>query len=373
MLGKTTLAFIYARALLCTGRDGAGASDPLVTCGECFPCRALLKGPFADFAFVLPRTKEITVTVVAEEYDNFAFAVRHPSNSPKRVVLIDSAHTLNTTTSNMMLKLFEEAPEATVFILATDHPYDLLPTVRSRCEEVKFTEESIELIESNLRASGFDRNVAAKAAQYSQGKWVLARMLTADFSEVKLNETKPKGKGDALARLNLLDLFDDLTEQYVTLAINLSNNAFIDSMLIAVDKLAGRLVESERRVILWTLPERELLTKDDKKTDERYEISQTRVNELKRQAFKTVLDHLRVTIARVATDAEASTVPDAPNARASAFPTLTAAERSIIRDRIAIISALLARAELWLLQNVVEEYILEALVSNIELSRSYAR
>jgi DNA polymerase III delta prime subunit len=314
MLGKTTLALIYARSLLCIGKK---SDIELTACGECFPCKAILTGNFSDFTFVLPRTKEITVETVRDDYDNFSFAVYHPSHSKRRVILIDSAHTLNEQSGNMMLKLFEEAPNATVFILVTDHPYDLLPTVKSRCEEIKFNEEPIARIETELRARHFDASMAKRAASLSQGKWVLANILVKDSELIKLIEITENEFYTVLAK-GYSGIFESVLEE-------------------ASKKLAGYLVLREKQLVEWTLPDKELLGKKDKKVDERYEVSQTRRNELERVAWRTMFDTLRNHLSK-----------------------LSAENRAVLK-KLPKVSDLLERADTWLMQNVTDDYILSAL------------
>ena len=189
-VGKTTLAVMLARALLCADWT---SGNGIRSCGRCFPCRAIESGPFSDFMFVLPRTKQITVESVLEDYGDFAAGLRLPQNARHRVILIDSAHALNETTGNMMLKLFEEAPDKTVFILVSDHPYDLLPTVRSRCEEVRLSEMPGAVIESELVKRGAEETAANTAARFSQGKWTLGETLSS-YGLRKIEKSKGKTK-----------------------------------------------------------------------------------------------------------------------------------------------------------------------------------
>ncbi len=314
MLGKTTLALIYARSLLCTSKV---SQYGLTSCGECYPCKAILSGQFSDFTFVLPRTKDITIETVRDDYDNFSFAIYHPNQSKYRVILIDSAHTLNEQSGNMMLKLFEEAPDATVFILVTDHPYGLLATVRSRCEEIKFKEEPIEKIEIGLRAKHIDASMARRASVLSQGKWVLANILAKDAELLRLIEASQNEFYNIIYKGNSFK-FDSLFDE-------------------AADKLALHLIAREHQIIEWTLPDRELLGKKDKKSEDRYEVSQTRKNELKRLAWRTMFDMLR-----------------------NHLSTLCLSNRAVLSE-LPSVSRLMDRADLWMMQNVTDTYILAAL------------
>jgi len=325
MVGKTTLALIYTRALMCMNRPKGAL---LECCGECFPCKALLAGPFSDFTFVLPRTKQITVQIVSEEYDDFSVALRHPVHSRKRVIMIDNAHTLNEQTGNMMLKLFEEAPDATVFILVTDHPYDVLPTIRSRCEEIRLCEEPALFLSEKLIESGTDPDCAKRASRFAQGKWVLARILADDKK--------------------LLEGVESLTSAFFEILGDYGDKAGFVSVFVEVSNtLSEHLEKREKEVIAWTLPDAKALGLKKKKELERWEVSQTRLNEIARSAQKTTLDWLREALVHEGCNT--------PVSEASAFA----------RSNILEITALIDRAETWLMQNVNEDYLFYALASSL--------
>lgn len=322
MTGKTTLALIYARTLLCTGEPSEGLSS----CGKCFACRSLAGGPFGDFTFVLPRTKQITVQIVEEEYGDFTNALRLPSHAARRIILIDSAHALNDQTGNMMLKLFEEAPDKTVFILVTDRPYDVLPTIRSRCEEIRFTAESAAFIEDNLVEYGFEQSVAGRAAALSQGKWVLAFWLARNAKLLGAAEKLLWDFGSVLKGTG-------------------SKDGFAGSLKEASKLLAGAMEEREAEVVSWTLPDKEVMDAKDKKTLDRWKVGATRVNELKRMAQLTAFDWLREGVVRHSLNMY-KTGGD-PYRRLKKLPQI------------------LDRAGLWLEQNVSEDYILAALMAKL--------
>ncbi len=322
MTGKTTLALIYARTLLCTGEP----ADGIFACGECFACRALMSGPYGDFTFVLPRTKQITVQIVEDEYGDFSGALRLPSHSARRIVFIDSAHALNDQTGNMMLKLFEEAPDKTVFILVTDRPYEVLPTIRSRCEEIRFTGESVDFIASELASRGYDEVAARRAASLSQGKWVLAETLMRE---------KP-----------LFDGAEKLMRDFASVLKGGGNKyGLMGSLMAAADELSDAMIRRESEVITWTLPDKEVLDVKDKKSLDRWSVGTTRSNELKRMAQITAFDWLREGLIKRSLEEK----------KAGGDPC----------ERLDKLPQALDRAGLWLEQNVSEDYILAALLAKL--------
>ena len=125
--GKHTLARLLAAAILCKGRDKP--------CGVCAPCRKALKGEHPDFITLTdPEHKNIAVRLVRQMRDDVFI---RPNESDYKIYLI--AQDLGIEGQNALLKILEEPPKYGVFILLTDNPEKLLPTVRSRCTELALT------------------------------------------------------------------------------------------------------------------------------------------------------------------------------------------------------------------------------------------
>jgi len=207
-LGKTTLATVLARALVCEeNRD----EPRLAFCGECYACRSIARGEQPEYVTLRPRSQDITVGQVEEEVGGFRSALLHPTLLSHRIFLIDDAHHLNETTSNQMLKLFEEAPEQTVFILVTDRPEMLLPTILSRGQKMRLLAEPVERLAPVVAEdAGVAAEVAAEAARMAGGRYVEALALAADANwrgNVKrLAGALLAGRGIAHAAADLAEL-----------------------------------------------------------------------------------------------------------------------------------------------------------------------
>ena len=95
-----------------------------------------------------------------------------------KVFVIEQAELLTAEAQNAMLKTLEEPAERTVIILLTDQPGLLLPTIRSRCQLVRFSPLPQEMVKSELEKRKIDKRTAASAAKLSQGslgtalKWI---------------------------------------------------------------------------------------------------------------------------------------------------------------------------------------------------------
>ena len=125
--GKHTLARLLAAAILCKGVDKP--------CGHCIPCRKALKNEHPDLITVEDREhKNIPVKLVREIRDDLFI---RPNESDYKIYLFPQD--LGMEGQNALLKVLEEPPKYGVFILLTDNPEKLLPTVRSRCTELPLT------------------------------------------------------------------------------------------------------------------------------------------------------------------------------------------------------------------------------------------
>ncbi|MCR4400221.1 MAG: DNA polymerase III subunit delta' [Syntrophomonadaceae bacterium] len=99
-----------------------------------------------------------------------------PHSARRRVVVMREAHLLSLEAANALLKTLEEPPEDAVVILVSDAE-DLLPTLRSRCQEVRFRPLPQAEIVAILRRQGFDGEQAVRAAALARGSLVRARQL----------------------------------------------------------------------------------------------------------------------------------------------------------------------------------------------------
>ncbi len=177
-LGKTTLATIIARALTCE-RNRPPAEPRLWFCGECYACRSIAEGAQNEYVLIRPTGTDIKV----EQLDGksgvlYAFSL-HPQHLSHRVLVLDEAHCLNSTTGNQMLKLFEEPPQKSVFILVTDKPELMLPTINSRALKIGLAPEAEDALRGYLRADlpQADEAALSEAAALSAGRYVDAMAL----------------------------------------------------------------------------------------------------------------------------------------------------------------------------------------------------
>lgn len=139
--GKHTLAKLLAAAILCKGKRKP--------CGACDPCRKVFSGNHPDFITVDdPEKKTVTVDLIRQARSDIYV---QPNESDHKIYLFPRAQDMGLPGQNALLKVLEEPPKYGVFLLLTDNPDKLLPTVRSRCTELKMLPLSEDVLRRQLR------------------------------------------------------------------------------------------------------------------------------------------------------------------------------------------------------------------------------
>lgn len=172
--GKTTMARILAKALLCRNAETAraeGASGCMPD-GTCEECELIAEGNHPD-VYELDAASRTGVDNVREEIINSVnFA---PVRGKYKIYIIDEVHMLTTAAFNALLKTLEEPPAHVIFVLCTTDPQKILETILSRCQRFDFHRIGNEDIEHRLsyvcEQEGFDYDDEALAivARHAKG------------------------------------------------------------------------------------------------------------------------------------------------------------------------------------------------------------
>jgi DNA polymerase-3 subunit delta' len=153
--GKATVARAFAAALL---SDGAADPDSARQRVE--------HGVHPDLTWVTPSgAAEMLVSDIDEPV--VAAAARTPFEARRRVFVIERAETMNDQAANRMLKTLEEPAAFAHLVLLTDRPGEILPTIASRCQHVRFDAPSADEIAERLK--GIDRTTAQACARLGLG------------------------------------------------------------------------------------------------------------------------------------------------------------------------------------------------------------
>lgn len=219
--GKLPLALAYAQYILCPNRTETDS------CGVCPTCQKMQKLVHPDLHFVVPTaaTKKIKSNpesdLFMEEWREYVIenqgyvdtsswytfldvenkqgymSVRDAASLLRKlsmksyegeykIAIIWMAEKMRTDTANKLLKLLEEPPEKTVFLLIAEDGEELLATIKSRTALVKIPSIELHEIETALKVRlGCNDKQAHDAAMISEGNWITACHSVQDLEEHK--------------------------------------------------------------------------------------------------------------------------------------------------------------------------------------------
>ena len=161
-VGKRAAAIALAQLLNCPTPKGADA------CGVCASCTRIARLVHADIFLVRPSdTGAIKVDQVRDAIERTGY---RPFEGRRRVVIVDDADAMLPEAQNALLKTLEEPPAGSMFVLVTSRPDLLLPTVRSRCQRLRFGRLAAEDVAGVLvKSHGYDKAEAQAAAAAADG------------------------------------------------------------------------------------------------------------------------------------------------------------------------------------------------------------
>jgi DNA polymerase-3 subunit delta' len=171
--GRSIAALCFAAALQCT-------SDGVPGCGECRSCTTTMAGTHGDVRRIIPEGLSIGVT---EMRNIVQIASRRPSTGRWQIVVVEDADRLTEGAANALLKVVEEPPPSTVFLLCAPSvdPEDISITLRSRCRHVALvTPTAAAIAQVLVESDGLSADEAHWAASVSGGHVGRARRLATD-------------------------------------------------------------------------------------------------------------------------------------------------------------------------------------------------
>jgi DNA polymerase-3 subunit delta' len=181
-VGKATTARALAALLLCE-KPRADAA-----CGKCESCRAMESANHPDYHVITReliryhdktgKSKGIDLSINVIVPELIEPAARKSVMGRGKVFVIEQADLMSPAAQNAMLKTLEEPAGRALIVLLTDQPGALLPTIRSRCQVVRFAALPEAVVRRELEARGTDREAAGDAARLAGGalgvalKWI---------------------------------------------------------------------------------------------------------------------------------------------------------------------------------------------------------
>lgn len=244
--GRKMTAEAFIAALFC-GREDA--------CGSCPTCRKLAAGSHPDLHLLQPDGQFIKIDQVRALQRELAY---RPYEAPRKACIIDGADRLNQSSGNALLKTLEEPPGNALMILLATTADNVLPTVRSRCQQLLFSGIPTEAIEQFLRDGGTDTGTAQVASSLADGS--IARALALCNEDIMTHRSAVITAACGLNRREMLPMFTlgemfDKEREKATQALELLTSFWRDLLLLrsGSDRVVNRDLlplleqESEKR------------------------------------------------------------------------------------------------------------------------------
>lgn len=160
-LGKLQFARQFARRLLCTSPAEEFA------CGQCKSCLLCAAGTHPDWLNIEPEAvgKVLKIDTIRFLQSRFQQTAQQ---GDKKIAIVGPAEQMNENAANALLKILEEPPADTYFILLTHHSSKLLPTIRSRCQRISFSIPAEQAI-LNWLGDGYPKASVQSAMRLGRG------------------------------------------------------------------------------------------------------------------------------------------------------------------------------------------------------------
>ena len=188
-VGKGMTAMEMAKAINC-------AHGEFDACDACLSCRKVKSGNHPGLTLIAPVKKSRIIGVEAVQSMNEMASLR-TVESKWRVFIIQEADRMGIPAQSKFLKTLEEPPGNSLFILLTEFPGMLLPTIRSRCQRIRFGPLRPEtIVELLRRGRDLPEDVAQSIAALAQGQMSRAiDLVDSDKREIALDITRRLAEG----------------------------------------------------------------------------------------------------------------------------------------------------------------------------------
>lgn len=182
-IGKRLFARLLSQCLLCESIT----DEDLDACGTCGNCRKMMAATHPDFIeLACPKGKAIFPIHLIAGDDNHRgrdglchnLAMK-PATGNRKIAVVDDADKFNAEAANAFLKTLEEPPDYCLLILLAESPDSLLPTIRSRCQPVRFAGLTDAQVTELLQQLGWaeTKTAAEQLASQSNGSLEVAKQL----------------------------------------------------------------------------------------------------------------------------------------------------------------------------------------------------
>ncbi|RCW50715.1 MULTISPECIES: DNA polymerase III subunit delta' [unclassified Halanaerobium] len=160
-LGKKKLALEFAKAVFCSNKK-------LDSCDSCISCRKVDHSNHPDLKTIVKAEDKSAISIdqIRELKKEITYK---PYESDRKIYIIEDADLMTKEAANSLLKTLEEPPEFATIILLVEDEGKLLPTIVSRCQKVKLTDVSAELIKDILLKKDLPQDKAEILSYLAEG------------------------------------------------------------------------------------------------------------------------------------------------------------------------------------------------------------
>ncbi len=276
-VGKRQFALEIARTVICPDKTDDGA------CGVCTTCTRIGE---ADIPVVTDKNKDDFKTIfftnhgdvaVVVPYKNFILvdAIRdlereanfRPYEADARFFIIDDADKMNDQAANALLKTLEEPPPTSYIFLITSRADSLLPTIRSRCQTLRFSPVATDEIEQYLiKERAYSHHETALAARLARGS--IGRAVTIDVADFRSQRARmfdvlkhALETGDRAAMLKISEELNDAkNKEHFVENLDILESLIHDVWSLGVSADKTRLVNTDLEDELATLAQNSPVT-----------------------------------------------------------------------------------------------------------------
>ena len=214
-------------------------------CNACRACADIEKGIFPDFTLLEPEGKEIKIAQMRKLEYYFSLS---PSVSSFKTAVIDQAHSMTTEAQNSFLKTLEEPKGRALFILITEYPDRILPTILSRVQKIQFSAVDKSEISDYLRQQNISKSQVQKIVDFSLGRPGLAMSFLKDSKKIteidqKINDFNKLSQSDLATRFKYVQELSKLEPQEIKKVLSIWSR-YIRNMMIEKSKCQMSNVKS---------------------------------------------------------------------------------------------------------------------------------
>lgn len=230
-LGKSEFAVELAKKILCSKKESQA-------CGHCHSCQWFVANSHPDYWAISPEEDKKQIGIA--QIRDLTEALSKTSYGHCQVVVIHPAEAMNRASANALLKTLEEPSGQVVILLVCDRPAGLLPTIRSRCQEIRVQppsdEKALQWLTSELKSDlpkstelmALADGLPVQALRLAvSGEWQHYDQIAADFLEVlrgKLSVLKAAEKWAKQSAEQVLTIISTMIQDMIRLLLGLKSS-----------------------------------------------------------------------------------------------------------------------------------------------------